>query len=87
MNNQKNIYYTNSTGIEMTNIDIKLKIDYKMGEEIINQCEIVFSPEQAKLTKIILEKAIDDYEKNFRKLNIPVNIEKKEGEQSNNAKK
>ena len=29
MEKEKKIYYTNATGIEVTNIDIKLKINYQ----------------------------------------------------------
>jgi len=69
MEKEKMIYYTNSTGVEMTNIDIKLNIDYKSKDKIINLCDIVFSPEQAKLTSIMLNKAINEYEKSNRKTN------------------
>lgn len=63
MDKEKRIYYTNATGVEVTGIDIKLNIDYKSKDETLNLCDIVFSPEQAKLTSIMLNKAIEEYEK------------------------
>lgn len=84
MDREKRIYYTNATGIEVTGIDIKLNIDYKSKDETINLCDIVFSPEQAKLTSIMLNKAIEEYEKRNRRLNIDVKaINKSEGENEN----
>ncbi len=80
MEKEKKIYYTNATGIEVTNIDIKLKINYQSKNEEIELCDIVFSPEQAKLTNIMLGKAIEEYEKRTRKINVIVDrIEKSEG--------
>lgn len=88
MEKEKMIYYTNSTGVEMTNIDIKLNIDYKSKDKIINLCDIVFSPEQAKLTSIMLNKAINEYEKRNRKININVEeIRENEGKQTDGGEK
>lgn len=82
MDKEKRIYYTNAIGIEMTNLDIKLKTSYKTRDEIIDLCDIVFSPEQAKLTSIMLDKAIKEYEKRYRKIDIDINaIEKTEGKE------
>lgn len=78
------IYYTNATGIEMTNLDIKLKVSYNTKNKLIDLCDIVFSPEQAKLTNIMLGKAIEEYEKRYRKININTDgIEKTEGKEEN----
>lgn len=77
---EKNIYYTNATGIEVTNIDLKLKINYQSRGKTEELCDIVFSPEQAKLTCIMLNKAIEEFEKKNRKINIDIEkIEKDEG--------
>ena len=62
-------YYSNATGIEVTNIDIKLLVNYKNQSGTEPLCEIIFSPEQAKLTMLMLEKAISEFEKNNREIN------------------
>lgn len=73
-------YYSNSTGIEITNVDIKLVANYKDKNGIEPLCEIIFSPEQAKLTMLMLEKAISAFEKNTRKIDIDAGqITKTEG--------
>ena len=87
MENEKKIYYSNATGVEMTNIDIKLKIDYITEKNKIRLCDIVLSPEQAKMTSIMLNKAIEEYEKRYRILNINGNFEQSEGEKTNGGKK
>lgn len=85
--NEYKRYYSNTTGLEMTGVDISLCIDYKEEQETEELCKIIFSPEQAKLTMIMLEKAIAEYEKNNRKINInTANIKRTEGENKDGAK-
>lgn len=73
-------YYSNATGIEVTNIDIKLVANYRNQNGTEPLCEIIFSPEQAKLTMLMLEKAISEFEKNNREINLNTdNITKIEG--------
>ena len=84
MENDMKIYYSNAAAIEVTNVDLKLKIKYKTDDKLNDLCDIVFSPEQAKLTAIMLTKAVEEYEKRYRKINVNVEkIEKKEGAQIN----
>lgn len=79
--NEYKRYYTNSTGVEVTPTDISLNINYKEGETTEEMCKIIFSPEQAKLTKMMLEKAIEEFEKNTRPINIgKIKIRRAEGE-------
>ena len=74
-------FYCNSVGIEVTNIDLKLRANYKDKNGVEPLCEIIFSPEQAKLTMLMLEKAVSEFEKNNRKINIQVGeIKRTEGE-------
>nr|DAM88598.1 MAG TPA: Protein of unknown function (DUF3467) [Caudoviricetes sp.] len=73
-------FYCNSVGIEVTNIDLKLRANYKDKNGIEPLCEIIFSPEQAKLTMLMLEKAVSEFEKNNRKIDIQVGeIKRTEG--------
>lgn len=73
-------YYSNSVGLEITNIDFKLLANYKDKNGIEPLCEIIFSPEQAKLTMFMLEKAVAEFEKNNRKIDIKIDsITKTEG--------
>lgn len=84
MEREKKVFYTNATGIEVTNLDLKLKINYQTRGEEIELCDIIFSPEQAKLTSIMLNKAIEEFEKKNRKLNVKIEgIEKSEGINNN----
>lgn len=82
-----NVFYTNSIGIEMTNLDIKMKVDYTSKGKVIHFCDVVFSPEQAKLTAIILNKAVEEFEKRNRKINIDsastIDFKQSEGERKN----
>lgn len=88
MEGEKKIYYTNATGIEVTNIDVKLKINYQTKGKSIELCDIVFSPEQAKLTSIMLNKAIEEFEKKNRKINVAIEgIERSEGADNNGGEK
>ena len=76
-------YYSNSTGIEVTNVDIKLVANFKDRNGLEPLCEIVFSPEQAKLTMLMLEQAVENFEKNNRPINIDVKgINKVEGKKN-----
>ncbi|MBQ3415617.1 MAG: hypothetical protein IJH39_09825 [Clostridia bacterium] len=73
-------YYCNSTGIEVTNVDLKLIANFKDKNGTEPLCEIIFSPEQAKLTMLMLQQAIQNFEDNTRKINInPNGINKVEG--------
>ena len=64
----------------LTNIDLKLRANYKDKNGIEPLCEIIFSPEQAKLTMLMLEKAVSEFEKNNRKIDIQVGeIKRTEG--------
>lgn len=73
-------FYSNSTGIEVTNVDIKLIANYRDKDGIEPLCEVIFSPEQAKLTMLMLEKAISKFEENNRKIDIDIKqITKMEG--------
>ena len=84
MKKDMDIYYTNATGIEMTNLDIKIKAKYRTRDEIIDLCDLVFSPEQAKLTSMMLSQAVEEYEKKYRKINIdPSAINRDEAKEQN----
>lgn len=71
--------YSNSTKIETTKIDVRLIAGYIDGEVDERLCEIIYSPEQAKLTMLMLEKAIEEFEKNHRKIDLGTNTSKTEG--------
>ena len=80
-------YYTNSTGLEVTSVDISLCVNYKDDEDIEELCKIIFSPEQAKLTMLMLKKALEEYEKDNRKIEIDENsIGKIKGENKDGEK-
>ena len=72
--NEKPIYYTNGIGVYASLYDFKFDINYNSMEDNNNDvkyklCEIVCSPEHAKSFANILNKTIEQYEKNFGKIN------------------
>lgn len=83
----ENRIYTNDIDIQVTNIDFKLGINYKTPDKTEKICEVVMAPEQAKLLKIMLEKAVEHYENQFRAINVVENITRTEGEIANGGKK
>lgn len=62
----KKVYYTNGIEIEISNYDVKLKLNYtsgvKDGNTTVNLCEVVMSPEHAKKFAKIFTNAMNDYE-------------------------
>ena len=82
-------FYSNSIGLKMTNIDFNLKISFKEDGKVEHLCDIVMSPEQAKLVKVMLDSAIEQYENMYRKINIPSNVTmtKTEGEKEDGGNK
>ena len=81
-------YYTNTTGIELTNTDVSLCVNYKENDKVEKLCKITFSPEQAKLTMIMLERAISEFEKNTREIKVDANkITSSKGENINGGEK
>lgn len=81
-------YYTNSTGIEVTDIDISICVDYREKGNIEQLCKVVFSPEQAKLTMLMLEEAVKQFEKNKRNIDIKMEaIRRSEGDTVNGENK
>ena len=87
MENDK-IFYSNSMGLKVTNIDFKLEVKYREDDKIETLCNIIMTPEQAKVTKMMLEQALDKYEEMYRKVEVKENsISKTEGEKTNGGKK
>jgi len=82
-------FYSNSVGLKMTNIDFNLQVRYKEDEKIEHLCDIIMSPEQAKLIKLMLDDAIVQYETRYRDIIIPgnVTITKTEGEKTDGGEK
>ena len=79
--NENKRYYTNFTELEINGADVNLCINYKENENVEKLCKIIFSPEQAKLTMIMLEKAIAEFESTRREINVNVDaIKRSEGE-------
>lgn len=82
--NEYKIYYTNSTGVELTNVDVNLCVNYKDNNNIEKLCKVIFSPEQAKLTMLMLEKAIEQFEKSTRPIEVDISkIVSSKGEKLN----
>ena len=66
----KKVYYTNSIGIETSPFDVKLKMTYTSAKspteaEVKDLCEVVMSPEHAKVFLNVFTKVISDYEEKF----------------------
>lgn len=80
-------FYTNDIDIQVTNIDFKLGINYKSPDKTEKLCEVMMTPEEAKILKIMLDKAVNQYENQFRVVNVIENITKTEGEMANGGKK
>ena len=78
-------YYTNSTGVEVTDIDISICVDYREKENVEQLCKVVFSPEQAKLTMLMLQEAIKQFENNKRNIDIKMETIKHSGGDSVNG--
>lgn len=81
--------YSNSVELKMTSVDFNLKMKYKEDDNTELLCDVIMSPEQAKLTKLMLEKAIEQYENMYRTINVKsdVTITKSEGEKDNGGNK
>lgn len=89
-NNTKseNRFYCNSMGLKVNNVEFKLEVKYREDGVSENLCDIIMTPEQAKVTKMMLERAIEQYESSYRKLDISEStVIKSEGEVINGGKK
>lgn len=84
----ENRFYCNSMGLKVNNVEFKLEVKYREDGLSENLCDIIMTPEQAKVTKIMLERAIEQYEATYRKLDISKNaVIKTEGEVVNGGEK
>lgn len=73
-------FYSNSISIDVTNTDFKFKFNYKNRNDTEPLCEVIITPEQAKLTMLMLEKAINGFETKTRRIDVNVNqVTKTEG--------
>lgn len=57
------IYYTNDTGLEVSNVDMKLIINYRSGNDDTRKlCEIIFTHEHGKNVIDMFNKALNKTE-------------------------
>ncbi|MDF2803155.1 MAG: hypothetical protein K0S61_3058 [Anaerocolumna sp.] len=79
MDNRKYIY-TNSVDIILSPYDVQLKVEVKtagrdgLPYDVEEPIFLLMSPVHAKALSLILEKNMNDYEKQFGEIKLPINL-------------